>query len=40
MKDSGEDDLCNFMMSKNIEPHDIVAKNKSDARFISFPTVQ
>ena len=36
MKDSGEKDLRNFMMSKNIEPLDIVAKNVPDARFNSF----
>ena len=36
MKDSGEEDLRNFMMSKNIEPHDIAAKNVPDARFNPF----
>ena len=36
MKDTGEEDLRNFKMSKNIEPHDIVAKNVPDARFNSF----
>ena len=36
MKDSGEEDLRNFMMLKNIEPHDIVSKNVPDARFNSF----
>ena len=36
MKDSGEDDLRNFMMSKNFAPHDIIAKNVPDARFNSF----
>ena len=36
MKDSGEESLRNFMMSKNIELHNIVAENVPDARFNSF----
>ena len=33
MKDSGEEDLRNFMMSKNIEPHDITRYKIQDSLF-------